>query len=174
MSRFGWLVNSNTPYWSSSPVPTLVLAATHDLTSRGDRATPFLIGICLLVVTVGTTKMVLEKAEARIRAEWKPVDEEKEAETHLLPLAWLVDVAQIPVLLGTPLVGLFILQRHINGLSFTAVLSGGIVIFAIVFTAKRINQYSRFDLKIGPLSVGIITLSGILVNAACAAIAYFT
>jgi hypothetical protein len=145
---------------------------TQESASRWDHATPFLIGICLLLITVGTTKAIVKKAEAGIREEWTPVNQKKKAKTHLLPMAWVVDVAQIPVLLGTPLVGLFILQHHINGLSFTAVMSVGIIAFMVVFSTDEINDYSRFDIKVGPLTVGIITLGGILVNLVCAVIAF--
>jgi hypothetical protein len=149
-----------------------LVVQVHDSASRIDRATPFLIGICLLVITAGTTKLVIDKAERHIREEWKPVDETNEQNIHILPLNWVVDVAQIPVLLGTPLVGLFILQHQINALSYTAVMTGGIVAFVIVLSVKQINDYGRFDFKIGRIRVGIITAGGIFVNLVCAVIAY--
>jgi hypothetical protein len=153
-----------------------VLAAT---TSRWDRATPFLIGIILLIITVVTTKAVIEKAEARITRDWTPEmlkllerDSKKSPKTALLSLTWLADAAQIPVLLGTPLVGLFILEHHVNVVLYTAVMAAGIVVFLIAYLMQEITDYDRLRLEYRGLRLSIITGGGILVNLACAVIAY--
>jgi hypothetical protein len=152
----------------------VILATTH-----WDRATPFLIGIILLIITVVTTKAVIEKAEARIMRNWTPEllkqlesDPKTSPKTGILSLTWVVDAAQIPVLLGTPLVGLFALEHHVNVVLYTAVMAAGIVVFLIVYLIKEITDYDRLRLEYRGLRLSIITGGGILVNLVCAVIAY--
>jgi hypothetical protein len=150
----------------------------HEATSRSERATPFLIGVLLLLITIVTTRAVIEKAEARITHGWTPellreagIDPTMSPNTHVLGLAWVVDVAQIPVLLGTPLVGLFILKHHIDVLLYTTVMAAGIIVFLIFYLMKQINDYDRLNIEYRGHRLSLITGGGIMVNLLCAVLA---
>lgn len=150
----------------------------HETTPRWERATPFLIGILILCISIVTTHAVVEKAEARMTSGWTPdllkkagIDPTMSPHTHVLGLAWVVDVAQIPALLGTPLVGLFILKHHIILLIYTAVMAVGIIVFLIFYLMKKITDYDRLNIKYRGYRVSIVVGGGILVNLLCAALA---
>jgi hypothetical protein len=150
----------------------------QETTPRWERATPFLIGILILLLSIVTTRAVVEKAEARMTEGWTPdtlreagIDPARSPNTQVLGLAWVVDVAQIPALLGTPLVGLFILKHHIVILLYTAVMIAGMIVFLIFYLMKEITDYDRLNIKYRGFRVSIITGGAILVNTLCAVLA---
>lgn len=162
-------------------LPCLLRPVIHvnEPLSGWDRATPFLIGIMILLVSIATTRAVIEKAEERMTRGWTPsklqetgVAPPESPHTHILGLTWVADVAQIPALLGTPLVGLFILKHHIVILLYTGVLAAGLIVFFCFYLMKEIGDYERYSKTYHGFRFTVITGGAILVNLVCAAIAY--
>ncbi len=102
------------------------------------------------------------------KAEIKP---KRSPYTHVLDLGWVADVAQIPALLGTPLVGLFILDRRIILLPYTAVLAAGLIVYFGFYLMKEIHTYERFCREYKGYRFSVITCGAICLNVICAIIA---
>jgi hypothetical protein len=141
-------------------------------------ATPFLVGILILLVSIATTRAVVEKAEKHMTKDWTPemlrkakIKPKRSPYTHVLDLGWVVDVAQIPALLGTPLAGLFILDRRVILLPYTAVLAAGLIVFFGFYLMDEVHTYERFAPVYKGYRFSVITCGAIFLNFICAIIA---
>jgi hypothetical protein len=150
----------------------------HQTNHWWEPATPFLVGILILLVSIPTTRAVAEKAEARITKGWTPAmlkaadaKPKQSPHSHVLALAWIIDVAQIPALLGTPLAGLFIFDRRIVLLPYTTVLAAGLIVFMVFYLMKDIDSYERFCREYKGYRISVVTSGALLLNLVCAVIA---
>jgi hypothetical protein len=136
------------------------------------------VGALILLVSIATTRAVAEKAEERMTRGWTDDMLQKAGirpttspHTHVLGLAWVIDVAQIPALLGTPLAGLFVFGRRAVLLPYTAVLAGGLIVFMTFYLMQDINTYERFTRTYRGYRFSAITSGAILLNLVCALVA---
>jgi hypothetical protein len=153
--------------------PVLVV---HSVASPLERATPFLIGILILLVSVVTTHEVIRRAEDYLLKPWstQELDQFKphlSPRTYVLGLPWVVDVAQIPALLGTPLAGIFVLKHANFILLYTAVLAVGLMVFFYFLQKVAVNKYRELGLKVLGYRVSLLVIGGIALNLVCAALA---
>lgn len=159
-------------------LPCVFHPRLHEAVPWWEPATPFLVGVLILLVSIGTTRAVAEKAEERMTKGWTTemlreagIDPKKSPYTHVLALAWVIDVSQIPALLGTPLAGLFILDHRIVLLPYTAVLAAGLIVYFGFYLMKDINGYETLGREYRGYRFSLITCGAILLNLVCALIA---
>jgi hypothetical protein len=144
-----------------------------------ERAAPFIVGIFILLVSVATTHQVIKQTKEYILRKWTSEELASIAphlspETQFLGLPWVVDAAQIPALLGTPLVGLFIL-KPINYVAliviYTGVLAIGLLIFFYFIQKVPVIDYEDLGLDVLGYRISLVVLGGIGLNLACAVVA---
>jgi hypothetical protein len=157
-------------------LPCKLYPVVNTPTSSLGRATPFLIGIVILLVSVVTTHEVIRHAEEHVLKSWTPealgkLKPHRSPETYVLGLPWVVDVAQMPALLGTPISGLFVLKHTNFLLLYTVVLAIGMVIFFYCLQKVPVNSYGQYAHYVLGYRVSLLVIGGVGLNLVCAALA---
>jgi hypothetical protein len=140
---------------------------------------PFLITIFIIVLTVVLSNQVKERAEAHLKEGWTvpeldEVEGHKSPETYAQAFPWVVDAAQIPSLIGTPLAGLLVLRSTFQLEFITAyfgVIVVGIILFVHFLRVVDIYGYKDkgmelFGYQVSPLAIGGIVLNVLAILAA--------
>jgi hypothetical protein len=139
-------------------------------------AAPFLLTSFIIVLSVVTTHAVVSRGESWMTKDWTP-DELKDVEAHQSPqtyaqtLPWVVDAAQIPAILGTPLAGIFVLEKKNVLVFYTAVLGIGAIVFFYFLMKVKAYDYSERGLKLLGYRVSPLAIGGIILNLVCAVLA---
>lgn len=158
---------------------SLLVATAPAGTSWLERAAPFLIGIFILLVSVPATHQVVKQASENVLKRWTQEqlhaqEPEQSPETQVLSFPWVVDSAQIPAILGTPLAGLFIID-HANFYNFiilyTGVLTGGLLLFFYFLQKVPVDDYGAFGKRVLGYRVSPMIICGIGLNLLCAVLA---
>jgi hypothetical protein len=144
--------------------------------TRLERVAPFLLGIFILAVSVMTTHEVIERTTNHLlgghtKDELDSIKPNLSPKTYVLGLPWVVDVAQIPALLGTPLAGLFVLKHNDFLVLYTAVLTAGLMIFFYFLRKVPVNDYRKWGYEVVGYRVSVLVIGGIALNAVCGGLA---
>lgn len=158
-------------------LPCEVRAYSHPV-HHGGPATivlilPFLITILIIVLTVVTSNEVKVRGEQHFREGWtekelEEVDSHRSPNTYAQALPWVVDAAQIPAVIGTPLVGLLVLRKTYQLEFIVAYLSLiiiGIGVFVHFLRKVDISDYPDKGRKVWGYQVSPLALGGLALNA---------
>jgi hypothetical protein len=147
--------------------------------STFELALPFLITIFIILLTVATTNEVKVRGEGKLTEGWTKTELEEIAadrspETYAQAFPWVVDAAQIPSVIGTPLVGLLVLRRTYQ-LEFIVLYLLVVVIGIMVFVhfLRKVDIYrykdrghKRLGYQVSPLALGGLALNTVAILVA--------
>jgi hypothetical protein len=139
----------------------------HSGTPTFELLLPFIFTNLIIALTVVTTNEVKIRAESHLTADWteqdlEQVDADRSPRTHAQAFPWVADAAQIPAIIGTPLVGLLVLRPDYQlGFIFAYIVAIGLGIMLFVHFLRKVDIYRYkdkgrhwFGYQISPLALG--------------------
>jgi hypothetical protein len=162
-------------------LPTLAAVAHPAQASKLELAAPFLITILIILVSIAIYHEIVVRLELHYSRDWterelKEIDPDRAPGTYALSSLWVIDAAQLPTILGTPLGGLFILRKVYTTeflVFYTAVLAFGLIFSLYFLRQVRINRYPGRGPRLAGYRVSPVAIGGIALNIVCAVIAAF-
>jgi hypothetical protein len=151
----------------------------HTGPSTFELVLPFIITILIIILTVVTTNEVKVRAEGHLTADWSKdeldeIDADRSPKTYAQAFPWVVDAAQIPAVIGTPLVGLLVLrQTYQLGFILGYLVAIGVGITLFVHFLRKVDIYRYKDkghkllgYQISPLALGALVLNAVAILVA--------